>query len=87
MSLIVANYLADSKQKRYFKRFHNAPIVINPYYVVSLDLVSANDHTVVLQLRFHLTKDSDKPSFNHSFKNGQIARQAFNEIARYLETF
>ncbi len=87
MSMIVANYLADSKQRRHFKKFNSAPIVINPYYVVSVDLVSANDHTVVLQLRFHLTKDSDKPSFNHTFENGQIARQAFNEIARYLETF
>ena len=87
MSMIVANYLADSKQRRRFKRFNNAPIVINPYYVVSVDLISANDDAVVLQLRFHLTKDSDKPSFDHSFKNGQLARQTFNEVAQYLETF
>ena len=85
-SMIVANYLADSKQRRRFKRFNNAPIVINPYYVVSVDLVSANDNSVVVQLRFHLTKDSEKPSFDHPFKNGQLARQTFNEIARYLET-
>ena len=87
MSMIVANYLADSKQRKRFKRFNNAPIVINPYYVVSVDLVSANDAAVVLQLRFHLTKDSDKPSFDHPFKNGQVARQTFNEVAQYLETF
>ena len=87
VSMFVSNCLADSRQRRSFKRFNNAPIVINPYYVVSVDLVSANDKTVILQLRFHLTKDSDKPSFDHFFKNGQLARQAFNEIARYLETF
>lgn len=83
--MLMSNNLLAPRRFQQFKKFNNAPIVINPHYVVSVDLIRVGSDVAVLQIRFHLTKDSDKPSFGHDFENGQVARQAFEEIARYLE--
>ena len=85
VAMLVSNNLLAPRRLQQFKKFNNAPIVINPHYVVSVDLIRVTSDVAVLQIRFHLTKESDKPSFGHDFENGQVARQAFEEIARYLE--
>ena len=85
VSMLVSNNLLAPRRFQHFKKFKNSPIVINPHRVVSDDLIRVSSDVAVLQIRFHLTKESDKTSFGHDFGNGQLARQAFEEIARYLD--
>ena len=48
VSVLVSNNLLAPRRRQHFKKFDNAPIVIDPHYVVSVDLISVTSDVAVL---------------------------------------